>query len=375
MDYDTIVLGVGGIGSAVLCELAARGQSVLGLERFAIAHDRGSSHGTTRIIRRAYFEHPAYVPLVEDAYARWAALERHTGTTLLYRSGLVLVGLPESEVIQGVRAATEEHDLPITDLSIRELSQRFPGLRADEGMVALYEADAGYLLVEECVRAQVARATELGAKLRTGMHVLGWQTQDGRIEVRTRDQVYRANNLVVCGGPWSGQLLDDLRLPLVVLRKMQLWFEPTSDSFDVGRGAPVFCFDTVNGFFYGFPRVDDAGVKIAEHTGGKVVQDADTIDRALLPHDVEPVLRFMRDHIEGVHPQPRAHSACMYTMTPDGHPIVDRHPRHANVFIAAGFSGHGFKLAPSIGAMIADMIVGSAPSHDLMRLARDTLIQ
>lgn len=351
------MIGVGGMGSAVLCHLARRGLRVLGIERFDIAHDRGSSHGQTRIIRKAYFEHPDYVPLLQRIYEMWAELEAETEKRLVQRVGLFIAGRPEGEYIANVKLAAAEHHLDIECLDAAEARIRFTGFVFPDEMEVLFEADAGFLRVEECVRAHVERAVAHGASIHTGEKVEQWSTDGETATVVTDRGRYTAANVVFCGGAWTRRLIRSPNLPLTVLRKMQLWFAPTSQDYRADSGCPVFAYHTGDGFFYGFPVSDDGLMKIAEHTGEQTVPDPDTMDRDVQPADTDRVRRFIAAHLPGVDPQPRRHSVCMYTMTPDEHFIIDRLPGTANAYLAAGFSGHGFKFAPIVGKVLADLII------------------
>lgn len=353
--FDVIVVGVGAMGGAALSELARRGVRVLGIERFSVPNDRGSSHGDTRIIRKAYFEHPDYVPLLHRAYELWGELASAAGRGLFQRTGLLLVGRTDGVVIPGVRRAAAEHDLDIEEVPVGEVTRRFPGFVPYDDMQALFEAEAGYLRVEDCVRAQAEQAIAHGAELHTGEAVKSW-TSDGRsATVKTDRGEYAAERLVICGGAWAAQLLADLRLPLEVRRKVVLWFRATDPVYRPERGCPAFCFDTADGFYYGFPAIADGEIKISEHSGGQAVADPDGLDRALRPEDQTRVWAFLAEHMPRVTPTVVRHSVCMYSMSPDEHFMIDRHPAHENVAFAAGFSGHGFKFAPVVGEALADL--------------------
>lgn len=360
MTYDAIILGAGAMGSAAALSLARRGWRVLALERHGIAHDRGSSHGETRIIRKAYFEHPDYVPLLHRTYALWDRLSREAGQELFHRCGLLLAGYPRHTLLTGVRRAASEHDLYIPTVPRNDWPRRFPGFGFDPAMETLFEADAGYLLVEACVRAQVEQARRLGATIRESEEAVQWRTDEDLVRVSTAKNEYRSAKLVVCAGAWTGRILADLGLPLTVRRKVQLWFPTTSPAHLREASCPVFAFQTHDGFFYGFPSLDGKTMKIAEHTGEQAVAEPEELDRMLHQADVERVAAFTLEHVPGVQPRPVRHSACMYTMTPDEHFIIDVHPRHANVVFAAGFSGHGFKFAPVIGEALADLAATGA---------------
>ncbi len=353
---DCIVLGVGGMGSAALYHLAGRGLSVLGIEQFDLAHDRGSSHGHTRLIRKSYFEHPDYVPLVHRAYDFWKELEDESGDKLFHRTGLLLAGPPRGAVVAGVRRAAREHNLDIEEMAPSEVDHRFAGFSIKNDMAVLYEADAGYLAVEQCVRSHARLASAKGARVLTGEAVQSWSADQHGVIVTTEKQTYRAGRLVICAGAWSGRLLADLNIPLEIRRKVVMWFD-ADDVYRRERGCPVFGISAGGEFFYGFPIVDEQGLKVAVHTGGEVVPDPSKLDREFRESDGQGIGPFLAEFLPRVRSTPLHTSVCMYTMTPDEHFIIDQHPEHAHVCYAAGFSGHGFKFAPVVGAALADLVI------------------
>jgi sarcosine oxidase len=360
LNYDAIVIGLGAMGGAALREIASRGRSVLGIEQFAIGHARGSSHGETRIIRRAYFEHPDYVPLVNRAYAGWQQLEAECGRAFFHRVGLLMAGAPTGALIQGVRRTAAAHGLDIHDVSAADFALRFAGFRLPPQMSALFERDAGYLDVDDAVRAQIESARRFGAEVRENDPVLEWRAGPAGVEVRTARGTLSAGRLVIGAGAWSARALAPLILPLSVRRKVQLWF--ATSAYRADAGSPVFCYDTPAGFYYGFPAIGAPEIKVARHDGGDTA-DPDNVDRALHAADEQPVARFVADALPLAEPRAARHSVCLYTMTPDENFVVDLHPRHANVALACGFSGHGFKFAPAIGAALADLALEGRTSQ------------
>jgi monomeric sarcosine oxidase len=363
-DHEVIVLGTGGVGSAAMFHLAARGVRVLGLDRFPPGHDRGSSHGRTRIIRQAYFEHPDYVPLLRRAYELWTELERRRGRTLLHRIGLLQIGPAEGPVLAGVRRSALEHNLDVEEFDTAELQNRFPMFRADRDWSGIYERQAGYLEVEDCVRAHIDAAVAAGATLRTGVTVNGWRSEDTRVVVETDAGEFAAEKLVVAAGAWSPQMLRELAVPLVVRRKPQYWY-PISDSrLRTDQGCPAFLFDTADGVFYGLPALDDLvrpwQLKVAEHTGGRLLDDPLLNGTEIDVADIARVEGFLSAHMPGVDRQLAGHAPCMYTLTPDEHFIVDRHPRDPRIVFAAGLSGHGFKFTCVLGEALADLTCDGA---------------
>jgi monomeric sarcosine oxidase len=338
--YDCIVLGVGGFGSAALYHAAARGLSVLGLEQFSVAHDRGSSHGETRIIRKAYFEHPDYVPLLMRAYELWRRLETEVSHSLLHLCGLMLAGPAEGETIAGARLASRIHGVPLQSVAAAEAERRFSGFRCPETFAVAYEPEAGYLEVERCVRAHVERAIQRGATLSTDEVVEEWRPVGNTVRVRTSKGEYEAAALIVTAGAWTSRILNQLALPLEVVRKPVFWFPARSSVYAVEAGAPTFYFEMPFGHFYGFPS-------------------------SVRPADWEPLARFVQECLPRLDPTPVRHSMCMYTLTPDRHFIVDRHSEHPQVAFGAGFSGHGFKFTPVIGEALVDLAIEGYSRHPI----------
>ena len=368
--YDAIVVGVGGMGSAALWHLARRGLRVLGIDPFDVGHDRGSSHGGSRLIRTAYFEHPDYVPLVSRAYEFWNELVAASGKPLLHRTGLFLAGAEESATIRGVRLAAATYRIEIEDVPLDDCPKRFPGLVPSENMVVLFEAEAGFLAVEECVKAHVEQAVAEGAEIRTGERVREWNVKNGDVCVYTDQGRYVGRAMVLCGGAWSRDLLAPLDWPLEIRRKVVVWFETRGGAYGFQQGCPVFCFDTPHGFFYGFPSMDERTVKIGEHTGGQVIAHPEELNRMLREADLVPLRRFIDRHLHGAKAKAANYSVCMYTVTPDEHFIVDRHPDNARVFVACGFSGHGFKFAGVIGKALADLVIEGETAEPIQFLRR-----
>lgn len=356
--YDAIVVGAsGGVGSAALYHAARRGLKVLGLDRFPPGHDRGSSHGETRIIREAYFEHPDYVPLVRDSYAQWRALEELRGAELLMTTGLMEIGPSEGEVVAGVRASAAQHGIAIETLDGADVQRRFPGFRLPGDSVGVYEPTAGILFVERCVQAHAEEALALGAELLFDQALVSWRAEGTGVLVQTERQVYSADRLLLAAGAWAPQLLRDLNISLVVRRKPLYWFGARDDTYRADRGGPAFLYELPQGIFYGLPQINDRGVKLAEHTGGSVVEDPLLVNRDLDPADLARVAHFARTHLPRLTPQLTAHATCLYTLTQDQHFVVDRHPHHAQVAFVAGLSGHGFKFTPTLGQALVELAV------------------
>ena len=353
--FDVIVLGVGGMGSAAAFELARRGRRVLGLEQFALGHDRGSSHGHTRIIRKAYYEHPDYVPLVLRAFDRWRDLERRCGRTLLTECPCLSIGRPDGELVAGVRRSAEQHGLPVEQLDPAALRRRFPAFRFDDDYVGVLEHSAGFLLVDDCVRAHAEEAGRLGAVIRDGEPVLSWKAEGGGVAVETAAGRYAAARLVVTAGPWAGRMLGELGARLRVMRQVVLWFGPREPNLFQKDVFPIFIAETPDGDFYGLPALNADGVKVARHYGAPELYDPSDAVRTVSAEDEAPVRRFLQAHLPAADGPVNRASVCIYTLTPDRHFLIDVHPAHPQVVFAAGFSGHGFKFASVVGEILADL--------------------
>ncbi len=374
--YDCIVLGLGGFGSSALYHAAARGLSVLGIEQYAIGHDRGSSHGDTRIIRQAYFEHPNYVPLLLRAYKLWRDLEDTEGLSLMHLCGLMLAGPPEGETIAGARLAARLHKLELQDVGPADLSGRLSGFRIPDGFDAVLEPHAGFLTVERCVSAHVNRALRYGASVAAQEAVVEWSRTGATFRVRTARAEYEAASLVITTGPWAAGVLASLSLPLEVVRKPQFWFPVRSNAYAEKRGAPTFYYEMPDGLFYGFPCRDGQTLKAAEHSRGEPVADPANVDRSVQQSDCDHLSQFLQECLPDVDPTPQRSCVCMYTLTPDRHFLVDRHPDYEHVSFGAGFSGHGFKFTSVIGEVLVDLAVDGRTSSpvEFLSARRDAIV-
>lgn len=368
--YDVIVLGLGGMGSAAAYHLAARGQRVLGLEQFLPPHSQGSSHGSTRVIRQAYFEDPAYVPLLLRSYALWNDLERASGRQLLVLCGGLMMGDRDSEVVQGSLRSAREHDLPHEWLEAREIRRRFPPFQISDDTVALFEQAAGLVYCEEAVRAHLGAATRAGAELHFQEEVTSWRPTPNGVEVITPRDTYSAGHLVVTAGPWAPGVLKDLHLPLTVERQVLFWFEPKSGlaPFHPER-FPIYIWQKSESCTpYGFPAVDgpNGGVKIALYRSPDVeICTPQTVRRTIEPRDEAALRAVVRQFLPDLDGPVVQAATCLYTLTPDLNFILDRHPHHPQVIIGAGFSGHGFKFCSVVGEVLADLTTRGASGFDL----------
>lgn len=372
IESDVVVIGAGAHGSAAAYALARRGVRVTAIDRWAPPHARGSSHGRTRIIREAYFEHPAYVPLVRRAYHLWAELERETGRALFRRTGGLTLGTEDGVLVSGALRSAREHAVEHEVLDAGELRRRVPALAPPPNTVGVLEHRAGILFPERCVEALRAAARQRGAQLLTEERVLRWDTSSDFVSVTTDRGVHRARRVIIAAGAWLAQLAPSLRVPLVVERQVIHWITPRKHPERVSaRHLPVTIWEYAPGcMFYVIPDVGD-GLKAAlHHQGATVDPDAPLAPatRAEQSGVLALVDRYMTDAAGIVSES----ATCLYTNTPDGHFVLDAHPGVPEVIIASACSGHGFKFAPAIGEALADLALGTEPAVSLapFQLAR-----
>jgi sarcosine oxidase len=357
--FDVIVVGLGAMGSATAYQLSKRGLRVLGLEQFDIPHTLGSSHGASRMIRLAYYEHADYVPLLRRAYALWRELEREVEQKVIHITGGLYIGPPGSEVVNRSVDAAKAHGIAHDMLDHRQLAVRFPQFCLPEDYRALLDHAGGFVLPERAVSAHCDLAMRNGAELHGREVVVGWKSEANGVEVRTDCETYSAAHAVFCGGAWSAKLVRDLGVPLTVSRQVMAWFQPRSlKLFELGK-FPVWAIDLPGGWFpYGFPiHADGApGLKLAFHKQGPTVEP-DTVSRSPTTDDERALRPIMQQFIPSADGPLLSLRVCLYTNSPDHSFIVDRHPLHPNVTLACGFSGHGFKFASVMGEAIADLAV------------------
>ena len=373
MSYDVIVLGAGGMGSATAYQLARRGARVLLLERYGIPHEQGSSHGFTRIIRLAYFEHPSYVPLLRRAYDLWEELERESHESLLHITGSIDAGAADSRTVTGSLHSCQVHDLPHEVLTSAELSRRFPGYGLPDELVAVWQPRGGFLVPEACITTHVARAAHHGAEVRAHEQVLDWEATGSGVVVTTDRGRYEAGRLVVAAGSWTGALVPALQRWLVPERQVLAWFDLADRDLFAPSHFPVFNLDFGGEHWYGFPEFGVPGFKIGCYHHLREAVDPDTVDRAAVtPRDVELLHSVVRDCFPAVGDEVLLTKTCLFTNTPDEHFILDRLPDTPQVVIAHACSGHGFKFSSVIGEIAADLALDGDTRHDiaLHRLGR-----
>jgi sarcosine oxidase len=369
--HDVLVLGLGGMGTAALAHLAARGLSAVGVEQDDVPSLWGSSVGETRVIRKAYLEDARYVPLLVRAYALWRELEERERASLYVRTGCLVLGPRDHAAVRGTKASAEQHGLLHSVLAEDEVRARLALVPApgDEGV---FEEDAGFLRVEACTAAHARWAKASGATLRTRTRVTELDLGGGKVRATLEGgERLTADKLVVSAGAWLASapgLAEIARdVPLVVERQAQLWFRSKAREATRPPALPVFIHFTGAGTFYGLPP-DEAheapAVKVCRHHGGTLTQ-ADALDRVVHDEDEAPVRRYVHAHLPAADGERVRARICMYTNTPDEHFLVGAHPRWPHVVVLGGFSGHGYKMASVMGEIAADLVATGTSRFDL----------
>lgn len=369
--HDALVVGLGAMGSATLHALASRGVDVIGVDAYDPPHSLGSTHGRSRIIREAYYEHPAYVPLVRSAYAAWARLEATAGVRLFVRTGGLNIGAPDSALVSGALASAERHGLDVEVLTGREINRRHPVFAVPANMMGVFEPSAGMLLPEACITAFLHEAKALGAQVQLNTRVTALDRSANGIRAATSAGELHARRVVVCAGAWSAPMLSTLgiALPLVVTRQTMHWFVPGADPAIVRADRfPVALIEHDAGhIFYTMPDVGD-GVKAAIHHDGAAV-NPDAVDRVVHASDTRIVEDLVARFLPGAGARIRESAVCLYTNTSDHHFIIDTGEGMPDVVIVSACSGHGFKFASAIGDIAARMVLGESASIDLSHFA------
>jgi sarcosine oxidase len=365
-----IIIGLGAMGSATALQLAARGHHVVGFDQFTPPHSYGSSHGQTRIIRQSYWEDPRYVPLLLRAHELWRRLEVDAGQSLMHMTGGLMIGRGGGDLVARSTASAERFALPHEVLSAAQIRRLYPAFAIDDDWVALWERNAGYLHPEACVAQQLQQSALAGAELHFNEPVMQWNAlPSGGVRVRTARQTYTADHLVITAGPWAPQILRELNLPLSITRQVVYRFEPIG-SIDLFRRdrMPVYVREMEKGqpLLYGFPLTgpDSEGVKVGLH-GSNEFCTPDTVHREIRPEDERVIRERLAEALPLLAGRLLHAETCLYTMTPDEHFVIDKHPEFSQVTLAAGFSGHGFKFASVLGEVLAELATDRKPAYDL----------
>jgi sarcosine oxidase len=346
------------MGSAALYHLASRGVRVLGFDRYAPPHTLGSTHGLSRIIREAYYEHPRYVPLVQRAYELWSDLERASGRRLFQQTGGLMIGPRNGSLVAGALRSAREHSLPHEELSAGQVRSRFPAFWVPDEWVALLEPRAGTLDPEGCVDAHLRRAAAAGAEIHLNERVASWRVADGCVSLESAAARYEVGRIALCVGPWLPSLLHDADAPFWIERQVMHWFTPRSDPalFTPDRCPIAMLEYAPDRFFYTLPD-SGRGLKAAIHHEGTRV-DPETVNRSVDELETKRVFDLLGRYLPHAAGRHRDAATCLYTNTPDGHFFIGSRMARDEILIVSPCSGHGFKFASAIGEAVADLLTG-----------------
>jgi sarcosine oxidase len=343
------VIGGGVMGAATSWRLAKRGVDVVCYDRHSPPHALGSSHGESRIIRTAYFEGSWYVPLLQEAFPLWRELEAVSGSDILTMTGALMIGSESSEAVTGALASASEHDLDAQLLDAAELRHRYRGHVVRDEDVAVLDQQAGILRPEAAVTAMLSQVPAVERETRVKS---------------VADLLDRFDAVVIAAGPWTSELVD--WIPLKVERQVHVWFAMESDvDWLTPDKFPVFIRQSDEfGDLYGFPTLDGISTKIGRHHDGEFT-DPYRIRREVDEQDIDPLRRAAATYMRGVSGHVVRTLTCMYTNTPDGHFVIDFSPDERRVIVISACSGHGFKFAPVIGDIAADLVCDGGTKRDI----------
>jgi sarcosine oxidase len=367
--FDVAICGLGATGSAALHALARRGVRAVGIERLTPGHDRGSSHGKTRVIRLGYFEHPSYVPLVTRAYALWREIERGAARPLLHVTGVAEIGPADGTLVRGTLASVEIHGLRHEVLSAAQLMQRLPAFKVPRDFVGVLQPDGGFLEAEAAVETLLSLASTAGAEIRRREAVRAIEPRGHHVRIGTDRDTIEAGAAIVALGPWIKTLVPDVPAPIRITRQVMAWFEPVDPALVAPGRLPVFLLETRHGIHYGFPPFGARTVKVAKHHHRDENVDPDRYDRTVTRDDEMLIRAAIAEYLPAANGPLIEGRTCLYTMAGDGDFIIDLLPGASGIVIASPCSGHGFKFAPALGEILADLATKGATAHDISRFA------
>ena len=378
-NFDVIVLGVGSMGSASCYELAKKGYNVLGIEQFNLPHEKGSHSGQSRIIRKAYFEHPDYVPLLEKAYKNWDILQSESGHEIFQKTGLLYLGKSNSALLNSVKRSSELYNIPLLNINNSEISSKYKQFNIPDYFKGLFEPNAGFLTPERAILTYVESALKKDASIHLNEKVIDWSQKDGIIEVKTNKNKYYSKKLIITAGAWSEEMISNLKPRIMTTQQLISWVIPKKwDDFTLGE-FPCWTIEDEEskGLFYGFPILESGhfgapiGLKIAHHYPGKEI-NPNKAEREIDINEEKTLTTFLKKFIPNGYSKTHLMKTCLYSNSPDGDFIIDFLDDNKNVIIGSGFSGHGFKFSSVIGEILSDLAISGNTllPIDFLRLDR-----
>jgi sarcosine oxidase len=377
--FDTIVFGLGAMGSATVYQLAKRGRKVLGVDQYSSPHHYGSTHGESRIIRKAIGEGEEYMSLVLRSYELWREIERETEQELLTTTGGLILETQQSEAVMHGRrnfldqtiSCANKFNIRHEILEPQDIKQRFPQFAVTNER-GYFEYDAGYLRPESCIEAQLRLAEKYGATIQMNEKVISVTPKgNSGVTVKTDRAIYQTEKLVVSAGPWLTQFLSpEYAQFFKVYRQVMYWFGIKDDfgpTFTLGS-FPVFIWIFAKGGdfgFYGFPTLDGKTIKMASEQY-TVETTPDNVNRAVSEEEKQTMYgKYIRDRLPGLSNKCGATVSCLYTTTPDANFVIDFLPGNDQIIVASPCSGHGFKHSAAIGEVISELILAGKSKIDI----------
>jgi sarcosine oxidase len=371
--FDAIVIGVGTMGAPACYYLAKRGYKVLGIEQFDITHEFGSHAGQSRIIRKAYFEHPAYVPLLNRAYENWKKIEEESGEQVYYQTGVVYFGQPDRSILHGVKLSADLYHIDVENVNDTDSKKRFSPFNIPNSFKTVFEPEAGFITPEKAIKLYAGQAVKHGAEIHPFEKVIDWKKTGDSIVVNTTKNSYQCNKLIITSGAWSGNMIPRISGKIEVTRQFVAWIKPKNWDDYTLNNFPCWLIDDDErpGCYYGFPILppdkfgEPHGLKIACHYPGSVT-DVDKVNRQNTEEDIENIRYALDKYLPGTFNGMVTTKTCLYASLPDENFIIDKLPGfEKNVVVACGFSGHGFKFASVVGEVLADLAIDGATQQPI----------
>lgn len=364
-DWDIAVIGLGSMGSFAFWQLARLGANVVGFDRYKPGHDQGAGHGETRIFRTAYGEGVEYVPLLKKARELWRELEAETNVELYIENGGTMFGPENDDFIKTVQKSVTEFKLPHHVYRGTEAKEVYPQINFQEHQIAVHEKHAGFVKPELAIETAVNRGQELGGTVYTESPITSIEPDETGVTIKSKDKDFRVNNVIVAAGGWTSKLLPQLNLPVSLERQVLVWYKARNPEQFAPDKFPIFSRVSKGRGFYGFPTIDGETVKVAFHHGGIKFDHPNDIDREVHDTDLNPLTEKVKKYLPDLIPEPVKAKTCFYTNTPDEHFVIGHAPNVPHVTLLGPMAGHGFKFAPVIGKIGAELALNKTPSLEI----------
>ena len=377
--YDVVIVGAGAMGMSAGYYLSQKDLNILMIDSHDPPHAHGSHGGDTRLIRHAVGEGLEYIPLALRSQELWDELQTHSNDEIFRQIGILNFGYKGSEFLENTIEGAREYNLEIETLTAKEIQQRWPGLHGEDLEIGYYEKNGGVIMGENAIRTYRRLALSSGAELLINTPVKSIQPEEDYVRVETENDSFTADKLILSSGAWNGRMLKDLGLNINLQpsRRTIAWFEADEELYS-SEHFPGFIGRSRDGSYYGFSSIDGTGVKIGRYDGcegddsepEEMDGEFGTFDR-----DEEYLRNFLYNQMKGANGKLNKGVACIFTNTPDENFIIDRHPKYDNIYVAGGFSGHGFKYVPVVGEILTDLVTEGETEHDIssFSITRDAL--